>query len=280
MRDLQILESGQTVHADLTEAQDSMSDKSLKALEAKFKDYFAIGEAVAILMHPFAEVVLHDLASGRIVKMWNAFSNRRAGGLSHLEGASDLFTDEDVLGPYEKALPSQGRTKSITAALRDADGKIIGYFCVNLEITVLDDTVAKLLAFTEMPGGRPKPLYLNDLEQQISLVVRDYLLSIHKTLDAMNRQERVDLIGLIDDDGLFNARNAIRYVAKALGISRASVYNHLAEAKAQREAGVTSTAPTAGYAVSDRLARANAIASAQAQAETPPKARGRKPAKA
>src|SRR5690606_24164764 len=119
-------------------------------------------------------------ASGRIGRLWHAFSSRKAGDLSGLEGAADLFSEDNVLGPYEKALPSHGRTQSITAAPRDADGGIMGYFCVNLEVTVLDATVEKLLAFTRTPSARPKPMYLNDLEQQISYAVRDYLLSVRK----------------------------------------------------------------------------------------------------
>lgn len=245
-----------------------MRDKSLGALEARFKDYFAIGEAIAVLMHPFAEVVLHDLASKRIVRLWNAFSNRKAGDPSHLEGASDLFSQEDVLGPYEKVLSSQGRTKSITAALRDAEGEIIGYFCVNLEVTVLDATVEKLLAFTRTPSERPRPMYLNDLEAQINYAVRDYLLSIHKTVDALNRQERIDLVVKIDDMGLFNVRNAIRFVAKALGISRASVYNHLSEAKLRPEGDAPPTVAPTSRAKAKRTDRASAIAAAQTHAQS------------
>ncbi len=47
------------------------------------KDIFAvhrpIAQAIAALLHPHAEVVIHDLRSGRIVDIWNAFSHRKAG---------------------------------------------------------------------------------------------------------------------------------------------------------------------------------------------------------
>ena len=52
------------------------------------KDLFAvhrpIAQAIAALLHPHAEVVIHDLRSGRIVDLWNAFSHRQAGDESLL----------------------------------------------------------------------------------------------------------------------------------------------------------------------------------------------------
>lgn len=208
-----------------------MRDQSVKALQHKFRDYLAIGEAISILLHPFGEVVLHDIESGKVARIWNAFSSRKAGDLSHLKGAADLFTEERVLGPYEKVLSSQGRTKSMTAALYDPDGTMMGFFCVNLDITIIDTAMSRLLAFTETPSQRMKPVSLNDFQQQINYIVRDYLLSANKTIDSLSRGERVRLIGQIDASGLFHARNAIKFVGVALGLSRASIYNLLADAK-------------------------------------------------
>ncbi len=209
-----------------------MQNRANKKLEKKFKDYFGIGEAISTLLFPYAEVVLHDTASGHIVKIWNAFSKRKAGDLSHLEGAPDLFTEDRVLGPYEKALPAQARTKSITAALYDDAGAICGFFCVNLNITVIDQVTSTLAAFTALQTQRPPPIYLNDLEQRINYLVRDYLLSINKTMANLSRTERAGLVRLVDSNGLLQARNAIQLVAKALGVSRGSVYNLLAASRA------------------------------------------------
>jgi hypothetical protein len=49
---------------------------SIRALEKRYAHHFAFAESVAVWLHPHAEVVLHDLASDRIVKLWNNISRR------------------------------------------------------------------------------------------------------------------------------------------------------------------------------------------------------------
>ena len=244
-----------------------MKKPTQQNVDERFGPYYAIGEAIAVLLHPHAEVVLHDLKSGKIVRLWNAFTSRKAGDPSYLEGASDLFTEERVLGPYEKALPSQGRTKSITAALYDAEGMITGYFCVNLNVTMIDGIVSQLQDFVRTASERPKPMYLHDFQQQVNYAVRDYLLEINKTIDGLTRQERVELVARIDAEGLFQARNAVRFVATAFSISRASVYNLLAEAQAQ--GSVEKRARVSTALRKSRLAQASLIADAQTQISRP-----------
>lgn len=197
-----------------------------------FHTHFATGEAIATLLHPYAEVVLHDLRSGRIVRIWNSFTERKAGDPSNLSGAGDLFPDDQaVLGPYEKALSSQGRTKSITAGLRSDDDELIGFLCINLDITVLDHAQAMITAFVSPELKRPEPIYRSDIQQHINYLVRDYSMKVNKPIDNLSRAERGELVALVDRDGLFQARNSVLLVAKAMKISRASVYNMLAEAK-------------------------------------------------
>lgn len=228
-----------------------------------FSAYFSVGEAIATLLHPYAEVVLHDLRTGRIVRIWNSFTERQAGDLSNLKGAQDLFPDDQsILGPYEKALPSQGRTKSITAGLRGPDGELIGFLCTNLDVTLMDHAVAMLSAFASPELKRPEPIYRTDLQQHISYLVRDFSLRVNKPIDNLTRQERAELVAIVDKDGLFQARNSVTHVAKAMKISRASVYNLLAEVN--RPADQPESTPTP----SSEPAR---TASARARKVTAPK---------
>jgi predicted transcriptional regulator YheO len=172
-----------------------------------FQPYFSIGEAVATLLHPFAEVVLHDLRTGRIVRIWNACTGRQAGELSRLNQPEDQFAaDQAVLGPYEKALPSQGRTKSITAGLRDPEEELIGFLCINVDVTPIDNTTALLANFAASEMKRPESIYRSDLRQHISYLVRDYSLKVNKPIQHLNKQERVDLVSLVNDASLFQAR--------------------------------------------------------------------------
>ena len=208
--------------------------KKIVVSASPFAPYYSIGEAVATLFHPFAEVVLHDLRTGRIDRIWNSSTGRAAGDLSRLNRAQDQFSaDQPILGPYEKALPSQGRTKSITAGLRDAKGELIGFLCINLDVSLIDGATALLANFATVQMKRCEPIYRNDLQQQISYLVRDYSLKVNKPIPHLCKQERVDLVSLVNEANLFQARNSIKLVAEAMHLSRASVYNLLAEANKQ-----------------------------------------------
>lgn len=210
----------------IAEAEDVTTDSD------PFRAHFSTGEAIATLLHPYAEVVLHDLRTGRVVRIWNSFTERKAGDLSNLNGAGDMFPeDQAVLGPYEKALSSQGRTKSITAGLRDDANELIGFLCINLDVTLLDQLKAVVTAFASSDLKRPEPIYRNDIQQHINYLVRDYSVKVNKPIDNLTRAERAELVALVDRDGLFQARNSALLVANAMKISRASVYNLLSEIK-------------------------------------------------
>lgn len=205
--------------------------KNIETNEHRFRSFFPIGDSVSALLHPYAEVVLHDIESGKIVRIWNAFSSRKAGDPSYLEGASDLLGEKNTLGPYEKALASRGRTKSTTSAILDDDGNRIGYFCINLDVSVFDEVVAKFSMFAMAEESRPEPIYRNDLQEHINYSIRDYLMTINKTAESLSRKEKVDLVAWVNRDGIFQARNSVQMVASAIGVSRASIYNMLTEAR-------------------------------------------------
>jgi D-arginine utilization repressor len=225
-----------------TETVDKQQKRNF-AGDASFQPYFSIGEAIATLFHPYVEVVLHDLRSERIVRIWNSCTGRQVGDPSRLNRAQDQFApDQPIFGPYEKALPSQGRTKSITAGLREPSGELIGFLCINVDVTLIDNVAATLSAFTSTQMKRCEPIYRNDLQQQINYLVRDYSLKVNKPIDHLNRQERINLVSLADQASLFQARNSIMLVAKAMHLSRASVYNLLAEANKQSQVNARSAA--------------------------------------
>jgi D-arginine utilization repressor len=198
---------------------------------SKFKQFFPIAEAMCALFYPHIEVVLHDTRTGKIVNIWNAFSERKAGDYSHLDDSPDLFEKNLVYGPYPKDLRDGRRTKSITAILNDSDGRQIGYFCINLNVTMLDAAAEMLGQFISSKTERPEPTYHNDIQEHINYLLRAYIKERNKTLDALTRDERAELVAAIEAGGVFQARNSVALVAKTLSVSRASIYNLLAHAK-------------------------------------------------
>lgn len=200
-----------------------------------FVQHRPVAQAIAALLHPHAEVVIHDLKTDRVVEIWNSFSHRRAGDESLLGDDIELHLDRDVFGPYDKAGPDGARLKSITAALRDAKGKRIGLMCINMDVSQFDQAVKLLSAFTSVAEKRPEAMFRQDWREQINLMIRAFLEARRKALKALDRHERIQLIAELDAAGLFEARNAAPHVASAMDISRATVYALLNAARANRK---------------------------------------------
>jgi predicted transcriptional regulator YheO len=193
--------------------------------------HFPTAAAIAALLAPQAEVVIHDLLTDRVGGIWNAFSKRQVGDPSHLGDDPELIGERDIYGPYEKASPDGGRLKSISAILKDDAGRRIGLLCINFDLAVFDRAIDLLSAFTQADQPRPEPIFAQDWREQINLAIRVFLQERSLTLKALDRDDRVALMAHLETRNLFATRKAAQHVADALGLSRATIYNLLGEAR-------------------------------------------------
>lgn len=191
-----------------------------------------IATAVATLLHPHAELVLHDLATGRIARIWNNFSNRKVGEPSDLEADLEL-EEEDVLGPYEKASPRGERLNSISAVLRDGNGIARAMLCINLDVSQFDAAAKLLEAFASARTARPDWMFRQDIREQINLLIAEYLKARNTVMRALDQEGRVDLVAFLDRQGVFQTRRAVDHVAAALSLSRTTLYLLLKAARGQ-----------------------------------------------
>lgn len=205
--------------------------RKLSQMPGSLALHFPTAAAIAALLAPQAEVVVHDLRNDRVAGIWNAFSKRKVGDPSHLGDDPELIGEKDVYGPYEKAAPDGGRLKSISAVLKDETGRRIGLLCINFDLAIFDKAMALIGAFTESQQPRPEPIFAQDWREQINLGIRAFLQERQLTLKALDRADRVALVGALDARNLFATRNAAQHVAQALGVSRATIYNLLGDAR-------------------------------------------------
>lgn len=193
--------------------------------------YSAAAEAVAILLHPHAEVVIHDLVNDRIFGIWNAFSNRKVGDPSNLLNDPELKAGQSILGPYEKGGHAGTRLKAISAALVDTDGSQTGLLCINLDMSKFDAAIELLQAFAQSTNQMPEVLFRGDLREQINLIVREELLRLKKSMSALTRDDRKQIVRRLEKANIFQARNAAPMVAAALGLGRANLYSILKDVR-------------------------------------------------
>jgi predicted transcriptional regulator YheO len=186
-------------------------------------------EAIATLLHPHAEVALHDLATDRIVGLWNPISGRRVGDPALLDELPASWRERPVQGPYRKVLADGRELSAVSAVVPDARGRPRGLLCVNLDRGPLLGAVALLGAFAAPVEAAPPELVDRDWREQIALVVDDRCRARDLPRDRLTREDRRDLVRALEERGLFATRNAAEHAGRALGVSRATVYTLLKE---------------------------------------------------
>jgi predicted transcriptional regulator YheO len=199
----------------------------------KFSKYIPIADAIALLFQPYAEVVIHDTASDTVAYIANPFSGRKIGDASLLgpleenpEGFPYGFAIE---GPYENAGNKGQRIRSISIALEDDQGGIIGIMCTNADFSVMEASLDVLENFLRPRDldAPPKVLFQNDWKDNIKLEIRTFLTENKIRFDKINSAHRKSLVERLEGNKRFYARKSIEQLADILGVSRATVYNDL-----------------------------------------------------
>lgn len=184
-------------------------------------------EAFARLLHPFAEVVIHDLEKDQIEAIFNPLSKREVGDSSYLDRV-DFKGSERVIGPYPKTNWDGRAMKSISVVLQGTSGKPEGFLCVNIDLSAFASVNRLLQGFLEtVASEKHTPLFKEDLYEQINQYVQEYCRERHLSLDALAKGNKQEIIRQLSEQGAFKGRNAATYVGRVLGISRATVYNYL-----------------------------------------------------
>jgi predicted transcriptional regulator YheO len=125
--------------------------------------------------------------------------------------------------------------KSSTIFLRDETGRAYGAFCVNFDISafagfrgILGDFVA-----TEDRNDVSEMLS-DDIQTTIQAIIAETVYQMGDEGPIMTRDDKVDLIARLYDKGIFQVKKAVPILADQLGLSRATVYNYLREARGER----------------------------------------------
>jgi predicted transcriptional regulator YheO len=190
--------------------------------------YFHIAEAISLLLHPHAEVVLHDLKTRRIAGIYHNFSKRKVGDESLLEEIDGDDQFPDVFPVYLKTNWDGKKIKSISTTIRDQKGKPIGLLCINLDLSKWDEIYCYLGSWlNQAVHPQPSILFKDDWREKINAYVSDYLTKAGTTLKLLDKEKKKALVLSLHQEGAFQAKHAASYIADVLDLSRATIYNYL-----------------------------------------------------
>ena len=198
-------------------------------IPAWLEPHVPLCEAIAALFHPLAEVAVHDLKRGRPVASWGAGRGARGAPAPELlRLAGDRGAG--VLGPVAVELPGGRAGTAVGVVLANAKGVRRGLLVVTFDRSPFEGAAALLAGFAAVPQG-PAPQPSEAWSEQIGAVVDEECRAAGLPRDRLSRDQRRDLVRALDERGLFATRHAAAHAARALGVSRTTVYDLLKEVR-------------------------------------------------
>ncbi|MET8942741.1 PAS domain-containing protein [Streptomyces sp. NPDC004542] len=199
-------------------------------------------DGIVATFGPVCEVVLHDYRRPEksVVAIAGEVTGRAVGGAMSEIGMRMVArgdTAADELN-YLTRTPAGKLVKSSTMLLRDSGGAVFGALCVNLDLTALTQahTLLGALAGTDA-AEPPTTAFGDDIDAVVDAIVDAHQLRQNASWSQLDRAQRLELFRGLDERGVFAVRRAVEQVAGRLGISRASAYNYLAQARAEAGPG-------------------------------------------
>ena len=185
-------------------------------------NYISICDAIVRLAHPLIEAVIHDIKSNRIVYIAGSLSGRKVGDSAFLD-KQDLVDIDQIV--YPKINFDGKLVKSISVIL---EGKWL--LCINCDISLFSRMQDLSYAILQNVSNiQPRSLFANDWQEKLHISVHDYLHKHRLSFKHLRREDKKALVQHLLGLGAFSEKNAADYVAKVLGLSRATVFKHLKE---------------------------------------------------
>jgi predicted transcriptional regulator YheO len=197
-------------------------------------------DGLAVTFGAMCEVVLHDYRRPErsVVAVAGSVTGRSVGGAMSEIGMRIIARGDEAGDDLNYVTRTRGGklVKASTMVLRDSTGAVFGALCVNLDITAVNDARALLGALAGLgatPADVPVTAFGNDIDSVVDAILDAHQLRQGRNWAGLDRAQRLELFRSLDERGVFAVRRAIEQVAGRLGISRASAYSYLSQARAE-----------------------------------------------
>lgn len=207
----------------------------------KYIDLFQpIMTAMQQLIGEHSEFILHDLSTPQSSAscIVGNVTNRQIGApitnlvLTAIKEYGDAAPD---MLDYPSVAKDGRQMKSSTIFIRDDDGKIVGCFCYNIDLTAYKMAENILKAFNAVSDPRETDkssgteVFAQDISEVVEDIVQYEITHFGKAVPHMNRSEKLQLVSQLEDKGVFDVKGSAEMVAHYLGVSVFTIYNYLKE---------------------------------------------------
>ncbi|MDI6601473.1 MAG: helix-turn-helix transcriptional regulator [Thermoanaerobacteraceae bacterium] len=200
------------------------------------KSFIPLVEALGKMFGKNCEVVLHDISNPQksIVAIANGHvTGRKVGGPMTDYGLMVLREGkyEDVINYRSKS--KDGKIlKSSTIFIKDEKKRAIGCICINYDISemeMLKNTLTEICGTEADNTQVVDETFADDVNSVLANIVSSTLDSFGRPVNYMTKEDKVNVVKILDSKGVFLIKGSVDYVAKVLCVSRYTIYNYLDE---------------------------------------------------
>lgn len=205
------------------------------------RSYIPVVEGISKTFGKNCEVVLHDFSKmqSSIVAIENGHVTGRSVGSPMTEVGLKAVrkgnTKDNITNYTGKSL--EGRVlKSSTMFIKDENDEVLGCLCINFDLSelvvakkVIDEITKTEVSETEKSADESG----NRVNDVLIDIVKNTLEEMGKPVAYMGKEEKVNIVKKLDNQGAFLIKGAIDYVAKVLCVSRYTIYNYLDEIRVE-----------------------------------------------
>jgi predicted transcriptional regulator YheO len=188
------------------------------------------------------EVVLHDLRRPQrsVIEIKNGHVTGRTIGSSLLSGRSGdkAFkllkgkADEDLLTNYSSKSHDGKLLKSTTVLFRNKKNDPVAALCINVDITDLTSASSILNEMVKIDNQKEhKTSFDEDILETVTTMISNEVDTYPCSVRAMKKNDRLQIVRELNNQGVFVTKNAIKIVASRLNVSKHAIYGYLDEIK-------------------------------------------------
>lgn len=221
--------------------KDSRGEPMDRTIERKhlINMYADFAEFLAEVYGESCEIVLHEITheGSSIVAIKNGhISNRIVGAENDDILKRKLYNSKDekyVTNMFHKTVTGE-HMKSNSFFIKDSVGELIGILCVNVELS----SMIALNKLTEQflsgfLNSSIEEIYSDENEETIEeytfRTIKKIINQSEIPVERMNMEEKIDILRLLKEKGVFRIKGVVREVAKHLDVSETSIYRYLRE---------------------------------------------------
>ncbi|WP_326910150.1 helix-turn-helix transcriptional regulator [Sedimentibacter sp. MB31-C6] len=186
------------------------------------------------------EIVLHEITEegSSIIAIKNGHISNRAIGIEKddvLKKQIEISKGNSYSANRFHKTIEGGDMKSNSFFIKDSSGELIGILCVNIDLS----SIITLNKITEkfLSEFMNNTLNNNHKVNEEEETIEEYTYRIMKKIvnqsdvpvDRMNMEEKIEILRLLKEKGVFRIKGVVREVAKQLDVSETSIYRYLRE---------------------------------------------------